>query len=321
MDRAFGGLLLMLALTIGNGARADDADVCEDETDPTLGVAACTRYIGSIDKPDADDAWAFINRGIGHSDAGNYDKALADFTEAIRLDPNDPSGFYHRARSLNDVAEYDRALDDIEAAIKLDPSDADAWNVRGMIFLDSGRYQRAGEDFLRAVKLDRKEKFHHNNFAVALTELGKCREALVELDMALKIDPEYGNALVNRGVALACLGEREQAMAEFNRALELYPDRASITNAIAWKLSKSDQPGFRDDPFPLRMAERTVSLEDTHYYRDTLAAALANAGRFDEAVAEQRRATAMAREKGQLGFMPPYERHLALYERKQVLRE
>jgi tetratricopeptide (TPR) repeat protein len=321
--RAVGGagVLLVLCLAIGSGARANDADACEQETDPTLGVAACTRYIESLGTPGADEAWAFINRGIGHSDAGNWNQALADYTEAIRLDARNPSGYYHRAQALNDLAEYDRALDDIETAIGLDPTDADGYNVRGMIFTETGRYQKAADDFLTAVKLDREAKFHHNNFAVALTELGKCRGALVELDIALKIDRDYGNAIVNRGVALACLGEREQAMAEFNRALELYPGRASITNAIAWKLAKSDQPGFRGDPFPLRMAERTVDLEDTHYYRDTLAAALANAGRFDEAVAEQRRAMTMAREKGQLGFMPPYERHLALYERKQVLKE
>lgn len=322
-NRAIGcaGALVALCLAIGSGARADDADACEQETDPALSVAACTRYIESLWTAGADDAWAFINRGIGHSDAGDLNQAIADYSEAIQLDVQYPSGYYHRARALNDLAEYDRALEDIETAISLDPTDADGYNVRGMIFTETGRYQRAADDFLMAVKLDRKEKFHHNNFAAALTELGKCRGALVEVDIALKIDPEYGNAIVNRGVALACLGQREQAMTEFNRVLALYPERASITNAIAWKLSKSDQPGFRSDPFPLQMAERTISLEDTHPYRDTLAAALANAGRFDEAVAEQRRAMAMAREKGQLGFMPPYERHLALYERKQVLRE
>ena len=88
-NRAIGGVgvLLALCLAIGSGARADDADACEQESDPALGVAACTRYIESLGTPDADDAWAFINRGIGHSDAGNLNQALADYTEAIRSMP------------------------------------------------------------------------------------------------------------------------------------------------------------------------------------------------------------------------------------------
>ena len=61
--RAIGGagVVLALCLAIGSGARADDADACEQETDPALGVAACTRYIESLGTPGADDAWAFIN--------------------------------------------------------------------------------------------------------------------------------------------------------------------------------------------------------------------------------------------------------------------
>ena len=146
--RAIGGAgaLLVLCLAIGSGARADDADACEQETDPALGVAACTRYIELLGTPDDDDAWAFINRGIGHSDAGNLDQALADYTEAIRLDARNPSGYYHRAQTLNDLAEFDRALDDIEKAISLDPTDADGYKVPGMIFIDTGRYQKAADD-------------------------------------------------------------------------------------------------------------------------------------------------------------------------------
>jgi tetratricopeptide (TPR) repeat protein len=281
----------VFGFALAGQARASDRVDCMSETGPDRIIAACTRLIQSIAQPGAEDAWAFVNRGLGYGDSGDPAKAIADFTEAIRLDPNGTDGYYQRARTLDGVAEYDRGLADIDVVLGLTPKDADAYDVRGMILSDALRYQEAAEAFLAAVKLDRESKFHHNNLAVAQTELGQCRSALAEVDAALKLDSEYGNAILNRGVALACLGERDK----FERALRLYPKRASITNATAWKLSKSDQPGFRGDPFPLEMAKRTVALEDTHAYRDTLAAALANVGRFDEAVAEEQRAIDVAR--------------------------
>jgi tetratricopeptide (TPR) repeat protein len=317
-------LLVWAVCVAGGPAAADlaaDEESCETETDPAPGIAACTRVIDALSAPRAKDAWAFINRGLSYRDSSDYRRAVEDFTTAIRLDPKDPGGPYHRALVYNDLAEYALALEDLNRAEQLDGEDPDVYNARGMVYTDTGRYAEALVQFDRAIDLDDDEKFHHNNRAVALTELGRCEDALDAAEEALDLDDEYGNAIVNRGVALACLGRRAEAMEQFRRATSLYPKNPYVTNAIAWKLSKSDRPGFRGDPFPLEMAQRTVALSDTHAFHDTLAAALANAGQFAEAAAEEKRALEMSRAAGETGFEAQYERRLALYENGKVLIE
>ncbi len=302
-------------------ARADDKQTCAKETDPQRAIAACTRVIASAATDDRDLVTAYLNRGLSYRDAGDQLHAVADFSAAIEREASNARAYYLRGLAYNDLAEYDRALQDLAQAERLDPNDPDAINARGWVFIDTGRYAEALMQFDRAVALDSDERFFHNNRAVALTELGRCADALAAVETALEMDDKYGNAIVNHGVALACLGRRVEAMAEFNRAIILYPDNPQITNAIAWKLSKSDRPGFRGDPFPLEMAQRSVALADTHAYRDTLAAALANAGRLVEAVAAERRALDMAKAAGETGFVAQYSRRLAVYESGKPLTE
>ena len=316
-------LLFAVVLVLGGAgaASADDLAVCENERDPQRAIAACTRLADDLKAPGAKDAWIFINRGISYWQAGQSDAALRDYASAIRLDPADPTAYYNRARMLNGLAEYDRALADVKQAIALKPDYAYAHNVLGTIYIEMGHHGDAVEPFARAVALDPKDEFHHNNLGVALTEVGRYEEALASLQAALDIDARYGNALLNRAVALACLGRRDEAKSAFDHLLRLYPDRAGIRNGIAWRLSKSDKPGYRGDEFPLEMAKRAVELDDIHAYRDTLAAAYANAGDFEQAVTEEQRAIDMATARNEMGFIEQYERRLALYRAGKVLVE
>ena len=64
---------------------------------------------------------AFNNRGNAWSDKNEYDKAIADYNEAIRLDPKFAFGFYNRGNAWNDKGELDKAIADYTEAIRLDP--------------------------------------------------------------------------------------------------------------------------------------------------------------------------------------------------------
>ena len=61
----------------------------------------------------------------------DYDRAIADFTEAIRLDPKDDWAYYYRAQSWNAKGEYDKAIADLTEAIRLDPNDASVYYFAG----------------------------------------------------------------------------------------------------------------------------------------------------------------------------------------------
>ena len=62
---------------------------------------------------------------------GEYDKAIADYNEAIRLDPLDAHAYYRRGVAWTLKDEYDKAIADYTEAIRLDPKDADNYHQRG----------------------------------------------------------------------------------------------------------------------------------------------------------------------------------------------
>ena len=154
----------------------------------------------------------------------------------------------------------------------------------------------------------------------------------------------YGYPHAARGRLFAIRGLYDWAIEELNIAITLGGSKriAGKNNpkviAYATKariFATSADSGFRDVELAVRFAEKAVGLEkniETPAYkilhRDTLAAAYAEAGRFDEAVAEQKKTIAMATENGWGGFTYKGEalleilnRHLGEFKRHMPLRD
>ena len=80
---------------------------------------------------DPKSALAFRNRGIAYAYKGDHDRAIADYSEAIRLDPKSALAFSHRGVSYAYKGDNDRAIVDYNEAIRLDPNNALAFCNRG----------------------------------------------------------------------------------------------------------------------------------------------------------------------------------------------
>ena len=95
------------------------------------------------------------NRGYIYDGRRDYDRALADFNEAIRLDPNAAPAYFKRGIIYDHHrGDYDRALADYNEAIRLDPKYADAYELRAVIYLTKrGDLDRALADFNEAIRL------------------------------------------------------------------------------------------------------------------------------------------------------------------------
>src|SRR5207248_11488514 len=74
----------------------------------------------------ADDAEAAYRRGLAHAEKKEYDRAIAEFTEALRLDPKHAKAYFQRGLAHTDKGEYDEAVADTAEAIRIDPEDAHA---------------------------------------------------------------------------------------------------------------------------------------------------------------------------------------------------
>jgi hypothetical protein len=104
--------------------------------------------------PSAGPDKAAYDRGRAAYTQKNYDMAITEFTEAIRLNPNYELAYYFRAETYVYKEDYDKALADFTQAIRLSPNDTDNYNERGYVYIIRNEYDRAIADFNQTLKID-----------------------------------------------------------------------------------------------------------------------------------------------------------------------
>jgi len=116
-------LIGIAAICFVSAAAADDGEVCVRGSGDTS-IEACTRAIksGRYDKRNL--AIVYSNRGNQWDRMGQFEKAIADHNEAIRIDPTYGAGYMHRGNIYARHGDYDRAIADQSEAIRLGPRDA-----------------------------------------------------------------------------------------------------------------------------------------------------------------------------------------------------
>ena len=119
-----------------------------------------------------------ISQGNADSKAGEYDRAIAAYNEAIRLDPKSAFAYVSRGDAYADKGDNDRAIADFNEAIRLDPKSALAFRSRGVAYADKGDNDRAIADFNKAIRLDPKS-------ALAFMSLGDAYANKDEYDRAI----------------------------------------------------------------------------------------------------------------------------------------
>ena len=95
-----------------------------------------------------------VGKILSEQEKAVMDRAIADYTQAIRLDPNDAFAYNNRGITYKNKGDYDRAIADYTQALRLDPNDAAVYNNRGVAYADKGHLDRAIADYTQALQLD-----------------------------------------------------------------------------------------------------------------------------------------------------------------------
>ena len=159
---------------------------------------------------------------------GDHDRAIADYSEAIRLDPKHASAFNNRGIAYRAKGDHDRAIADYNEAIRLDPKDALAFNNRGIAYRAKGDHDRAIADYSEAIRLDPNDALAFNNRGNAYRAKDDIDAAIADYSEVIRLDPKHASAFSNRGWMSFTKGDFQDAAADAIRAIEIEADANKI---------------------------------------------------------------------------------------------
>jgi tetratricopeptide (TPR) repeat protein len=208
---------------------------------PEQWIDACTTAIASGKWSGPGLAWAYNNRATAYILKGDYDRAIADANEAIRLDPNDAAAFNNRGNGYVQKEMYDRAFADYTESIRIDPSNALAFKNRGSIYQHRGDLDRAIADYSKAVELQPTFAVAFGDRASAYRGKGDFEHAVADFGTQIRLTPRDAKAVYSRGVAYQLSGDLDHALADYDQTIALDPANfAAFNNRAAIYRVKGD---------------------------------------------------------------------------------
>ena len=165
---------------------------------------------------------AYVSRGLEYFDKQDFDRAIAEYNEAVRLDSKHILAFYSRGQAYMKKKDYDRAISDYTEAIRLDPTFYWAFFGRGYVYDEKNDYDRAISDYTEAIRLNRDPKTFFNR-ADSYKKKGDYGRAISDFTEAIRLNPKYAAAFHNRGVLYRENKDYDRAIADYNEAIRLNP--------------------------------------------------------------------------------------------------
>ena len=170
-------------------------------------------------------------RGSIYANKREYDLAIADWTKAIELAPEDADVYNSRGVAYTEKSDFAAAVEDFNKVIELDPEDAGAYCNRGIAYAGQSDFGSAIADYNKAIELDPENVYAYNNRGVAYTDQSDFGSAITDYNKAIELDPKDAGAYYNRGVAYAGQSDFDSAIADYSKAIELDPEDARVYNS------------------------------------------------------------------------------------------
>lgn len=180
---------------------------------------------------DPDNSLAFLGRGVLLATrARAYGRAIEDFDKVLARQPDNVDALIARGNAYSQLGDNGPALADLDRAIRLAPDNAQAYVIRGLANNRRGRRPLAMQDYDTALQRAPRYPQALANRAALLSENGKYDQAIADLDQAIKADPDNPVAYYNRGFAWFAKHEYGKALADYDEAIKLEPDMGRAYN-------------------------------------------------------------------------------------------
>ena len=217
--------------------------------------------------------------------------------------------------------KYAEAEAQFREILKLNADDVDAHKALGYTLARQEKDQEARDEYEQVLKVQPYDETSSKDLA-GVTQKMEAEQSLTNLLAGLKIQPTP-EVLAQIASLEDALGKYQEAVNHLQSALDLKSDSPEIENNLAWLLATCPAAAVRDGGRAVQLAEH--ACEETQFaktiYLGTLAAAQAEAGRFDDAIATARKACATASAHGETALFQRNQELLTLYQHHQAWHE
>ena len=251
--------------------------------------------------------------GLYAGSRDDWPEAVRQFREAARLGPDLPVVRLNLGLALNRTGAARAALEQLAEAVRLDPGLAAAHFAMGTLYERSGRDQEALERYTLAATHDPRHAEAHLRLADTFRRTDRLEASLAPYRRVLELEPGWREARFGEAMALVRLARYAEALQRLRAAMDLRPGEPAFPLAVARLLAAAPDPRVRDGSEALVLAQAVEETHKTTAVAETMAMALAELGRFAEAVEWQRVAMAGAAAGGQAGTSRRMAANLALY--------
>ena len=251
--------------TAKNSAIKDIA-LCNGADGTEAKISGCTDLIESHVNYPKSLALVYNNRANARASNGDFEQAIKDYDQSIKLDPTDAKALNNRGIAYEKQGEHERAIADFNAAVEVSRDYASAFANRAQVYEKKRDYQRALNDFDEAIRLQPTLASLWNERCWLRTITGAPQNALSDCNEAIRLGPASAAKFNSRGFAYLKLGRWESAIADFNSALQLNSKQASSLYGRGFaKLKIGDNAGGNTDIAAATSAKQNI-VEDLAGY-------------------------------------------------------
>jgi protein O-mannosyl-transferase len=270
-----------------------------------------------------DNVLAENSYGCALFEEGRVDEAERYLRNAIRISPVFVDARNNLAKVCLKQGKFNEAIEHFNELIRRNEGTAEIYyNLAAALGMQK-KYDDAIKYFVKSLELNPNDPDTHKRMGITLLAAGKTEEAIVHFNESLRMKANQAEVYVNLGKANSQLGRYESAIQNWTRALELKPDNTEALNNLGWLLATFGEGTIENANKAIELSQHACEL--TGYndpeFLDTLAAAYASGGRFDEAKATAEKALSAARAAGREDLAGEIQKRKKLYEAGQPYRE
>lgn len=253
---------------------------------------------------------------------GKLDEAAQYLTKYLDAEPKDVTARMNLAMALRDQGKAAEAIEQFGEVLRLQPGHVTAHRFIGDLHAGQGNLDKALEHYRAWSQIDPRDTHAKKAIAFALSRKGDFAASTAVFKEILDASPEDAQAWFFLGTLFETQGRIKDAADAYRQAVRFGAGHAQPANNLAWILATAPDDQLRNGQEAVELAKQACQSTNNREpgAMDTLAAAYAELGQFDQAIEMAKKALELARAAGNQRLVEGLERRLKLYEAGQPYR-